>query len=400
MTNWKRNLIFCWFGMFVTMVGISQIAPVLPLYIKELGVTDINLVEKFSGLAFGATFIVSAIFSPIWGKLADKVGRKPMLLRASLGMAVVIFFIGFVTNVYELVGLRFLQGIISGYGTACTTLVATQTDKKHAGFALGTLSTAQIAGSLLGPLIGGYLEDTLGMRSVFLVTSFLLIISFVTTLIFVKEDFTITNKKVPNIKEVWDMLPNAGLVVTMFLTAFILQLAFYSIEPIITVYVSQLSRNMEHVALISGLAFSSSGIANILAAPKLGKISDQVGPQKVMLIALIVAGVVFIPQAFVKTPWQLMILRFILGLAAGGLLPAVNILVKKIVPENITGRIFGYSVSAQYLGTFFGSILGGQIAANFGIRYVFFVTSGLLFINVFIVYKKVYSENILKLSHA
>ena len=204
----------------------------------------------------------------------------------------------------------------------------------------------------------------------------------------------------PNIKEVWSMLPNTSLVVIMFLTAFILQLAFYSIEPIITVYVSQLSGNITNVALISGLAFSASGIANILAAPKLGKVSDEVGPQKVMFVALIIAGTVFIPQAFVKTPLELMILRFILGIAAAGLLPSVNILVKKIVPEEVTGRIFGYSVSAQYLGTFLGSILGGQIAADFGIRYVFFVTSGLLFINVFIIYKKVYSQNILKLSRA
>ncbi|OOM74612.1 multidrug efflux MFS transporter [Clostridium sp. BL-8] len=400
MYNWKRNLIFCWFGMFVTMVGISQIAPVLPLYIKGLGVTDTTLIEKFSGIAFGATFIVSAVFSPIWGKLADKVGRKPMLLRASLGMAIVIFCMGYVTHVYELIALRFLQGIISGYGTACTTLIATQTDKENAGFALGTLSTASIAGSLLGPLIGGYLDDTLGMRSVFIITSFLLIIAFVTTLLYVKEDFTASNKRVLNMKEVWSMLPNASLVLIMFLTAFILQLAFYSIEPIITVYVYQLSDSMSHLALISGLAFSASGIANILVAPKLGKISDEIGPQKVMFVALIVAGVVFIPQAFVKTPWELMGLRFILGLAAGGLLPSVNILVKKIVPQEITGRVFGLSISAQYLGTFLGSVLGGQIAADFGIRYVFFVTSSLLFINGFIVYKKVYGQNILKLSHA
>lgn len=400
LNDWKRNLTFCWFGMFVTMIGISQIAPVLPLYIKDLGVNDTALIERFSGIAFGATFIVSAIFSPIWGKLADKVGRKPMLLRASIGMAIVIFFIGFVTNVYELIALRFLQGIISGYGTACTTLVATQTDKEHAGFALGTLSTASIAGSLLGPLIGGYLEDTLGMRSVFTVTSFLLILSFITTLIFVKEEFKCPDKEIPNMKEIWGKLPNPELMITMFLTAFILQLAFYSIEPIITVYVSELSKNMVHVALISGLAFSASGMANILAAPKLGKLSDKIGPQKVMFVALIIAGIVFIPQAFVKNPWQLMGLRFVLGLAAAGLLPSINIMVKKIVPQDITGRIFGISISAQYLGTFFGSTLGGQIAATFGIKYVFFITSGLLLINAIIIYKGVYNKDILKLSQA
>ena len=169
MEVWKRNLIVCWFGIFIASVGMSQIAPVLPLYIKHLGVTDTASISQLSGLAFGITYIISAIFSPIWGQAADKFGRKPMLLRASLGMAVVIFCMGFAQNVYELIGLRLLMGTITGYGTACTTLIATQTDKEHAGEALGTLSTASIAGSLLGPMIGGYIEESLGFQPVFFI---------------------------------------------------------------------------------------------------------------------------------------------------------------------------------------------------------------------------------------
>ena len=132
------------------------------------------LIEQFSGIAFGVTFIISAIFSPIWGQAADKFGRKPMLLRASLGMAIVIFCMGFAQNVYQLIGLRLLQGVITGYSTACTTLIATQTDKEHAGWALGTLSTASIAGSLLGPMIGGYIEENLGLQNVFFITGALI----------------------------------------------------------------------------------------------------------------------------------------------------------------------------------------------------------------------------------
>ncbi len=106
MPIWKRNLLVCWFGMFVTSVGMSQIAPVLPLYIKHLGVNNPGLIAQFSGFAFGVTYIISALFSPIWGQAADKSGRNPMLLRASLGMAIVVFSMGFAQNVYELGGLR------------------------------------------------------------------------------------------------------------------------------------------------------------------------------------------------------------------------------------------------------------------------------------------------------
>lgn len=392
MLIWKRNLIVCWFGMLVSSVGMSQIAPVLPLYIEHLGVSSTALIVQFSGIAFGITYIISAIFSPIWGHAADKFGRKPMLLRASLGMAVVIGSMGFAQHVYVLIGLRLLQGIITGYGTACTTLIAIQTDKEHAGWALGTLSTANISGSLLGPMIGGFIAENFGLQNVFFIIGALLLVSFITTALFVKESFTREDKKTLSAKTVWNNVPEKGLTITLFVTFFVLTVALYSVEPIITVYVTQLSRNTSHVAIIAGIAFSASGLANIIAAPRLGKLSDKIGAEKVMLVALIMAGFIFIPQAFVTNPWQLMGLRFLLGLATGGLIPSVNVLIKKNTPDSLAGRVFGFNMSAGYLGVFGGSILGGQVAALWGIRYVFFITSALLLTNALWIYFKVYKK--------
>lgn len=392
MKMWKRNLIVCWFGMFVTGIGMSQIAPVLPLYIKHLGVQDTASITQLSGIAFGITFIISAIFSPIWGHAADKFGRKPMLLRASLGMSIVIGCMGFAQNVYVLIGLRLLQGAITGYGTACTTLIATQTDREHAGFALGTLSTSNIAGSLIGPVIGGYIGEKFGLKNVFFITGSLMMVAFITTALFVKESFIREDKKTLSMREIWSTVPEKSLTITMFVTFFILTVALYTVEPIVTVYVTQLSSNTDHVALIAGMAFSASGLANIIAAPNLGKLSDKIGAHKVMLGALIAAGIIFIPQAFVKNPWQLVGLRFLLGLTMAGLIPSVNILIKKITPDSLTGRVFGFNMSAGYLGVFGGSVLGGQVAAYFGIRYVFFITSALLLINAVWVYFKVYKK--------
>jgi MFS family permease len=392
MPIWKRNLIVCWFGIFIASVGMSQIAPVLPLYIKHLGVDNAALIAQFTGLAFGITFIVSAIFSPIWGHAADKYGRKPMLLRASLGMAIIIGSMGFAPNVYVLIGLRVLLGAVAGYSTACTTLIATQADKEHAGWALGTLSTGNIAGALLGPMIGGYIGDNFGLQNIFFITGTLLLISFITTALFVRESFIRQDKKTLGVKEVWNSVPEKNLTITMFVTSFILSVALYSVEPIVTVYVAQLSKNTDHIAFLAGMVFSASGLANIIAAPRLGKLSDRIGPQKVMLVALVAAGLIFIPQAFVKTPWQLMGLRFLLGLTMGGLVPSVNSLLKRITPDSLTGRVFGFNMSAMYLGVFFGSVLGGQVAAYMGIRCVFPITSALLLLNAAWVYFKVYRK--------
>jgi len=376
--------------MFASGIGISQIAPVLPLYIGSMGITDPATIDRLSGFTFGITFIVSAIFSPIWGSAADRFGRKPMLLRASLGMSIVISLVGFAPNVFFLIVLRILQGTITGYGTACTTLIATQTDKEHAGVALGTLSTASVAGTLLGPVIGGFIEDTVGLRPVFFLTGSFMFIAFIITLIFVKENFVRDDKHVKSIREIWGELPEKSLTITLCVTFFVITLGLYSIEPIVTVYVQQLSVNMNHVALIAGLAFSASGAANIISAPVLGRLSDRSGPQRILLVALIAAGIFYIPQAFVQTPWQLMVFRFLLGLTLGGLAPSVNTLIKKITPTAYTGRIFGFTVSAQYLGIFGGSVMGGQISAAFGIPSVLFVTSSLMLINAVWVFFNVY----------
>ncbi|GHO90621.1 MFS transporter [Reticulibacter mediterranei] len=385
-------MLVCWFGMFVTSVGMSQIAPVLPLYIKHLGIDNSASIAQLSGLAFGVTYIISALFSPLWGLAADRVGRKPMLLRASLGMAVVICSMGLAQNVYELVGLRLLQGIITGYSTACTTLIATQTEKEHAGWALGTLSTASIAGGLLGPIIGGGIEESLGLQNVFFLTGALLLIVFLTTMFFVKESFTRQGKEMLQMRDIWQRIPDKSLTVVLSVTYFIITLALYSIEPVVTIYVTQLTTDMTHVALLAGMAFSASGLASIIAAPRLGKLSDKIGAQKVMLIALVVAGVIFLPQAFVQNPWQLMGLRFLLGLAVAGLNPSVNVLIKKITPSALTGRVFGFTISAGYLGVFGGSVLGGQVAAWWGIRYIFFITSALLLLNAVWVYATMFRK--------
>lgn len=395
MELWKRNLLVCWFGCFATATGLSQIAPVLPVYIEHLGIQNIEAIEQWSGIAFGITFIVMAIASPIWGQAADKYGRKPMLLRASLGMAVVITCMGFAQNVYQLVGLRLLQGAVSGFVSAAITLIATQVPKERAGWALGTLSTGAVGGMLIGPLIGGYVAEIWGFRSVFFSTGTLLIIAFMASLLFIKESFKAPTQPVLSIREVWKLIPNPTIMIAMFVTTFMLQLALLSIEPIITVYITHLQVT-SHVVLISGMVFAASGFGNMLAAPQLGKISDKIGAHKVMLAALVAAGLLFIPQALVTSPWQLMGLRFLLGLAAAGLLPSINTLIARNTPSSITGRAFGFNQSAQFLGSFTGSIMGGQIAAAFGIHYVFFVTGALLLVNALWVYKNVCKQVVLK----
>ena len=390
MNEWKQNLLVCWFGVFAVSSGMSQIVPILPLYVEQLGVHGMAEIAQWSGWAFGINFISLAVFSPIWGKAADKYGRKPMLLRASLWLSVIVTCMGFAQNVYQLVALRMLQGALAGFISAAITMVAVQTPLEHSGWALGTLSTASVGGTLLGPLLGGFLSDTLGMRSVFLFIGVLSLIAFFLTLLFVREKFTRSEEKSPSFLEVWRLLPDHRLIVAMFVTTFVMSAALMSVQPIITVYITQLVQGSAYIALISGAVFASSGLASILAASWLGSLSDRIGPPKVMFVALIASGLLFLPQAFVQTAWQLGVLRFMIGLATAGLLPAINSLIKRNTPDTLTGRTFGYNQSAQFLGAFGGSVFGGTLAALFGVQSVFLFTGVLLLANAAWVYRTVY----------
>ncbi|MFT8871958.1 MAG: MFS transporter [Sporolactobacillus sp.] len=391
MSTWKRNLLVCSIGTFFITISLSQIAPVLPLYIKALGVRQRADIAQLSGFSFGITFILSALFSPIWGHAADRVGQKPMLLRASLGMAAVVACMGLATNVDVFIGLRLVQGAITGYNAACIALIAAQTDKTRSGWALGILSAASSGGSLVGPLVGGIMTDCFGLRSVFFITSFLILITFLLTLTFIEEPRQSAPRQVHRFHlSLSHSLPERRLTAALLLTNLFLTIAIYAAEPIMTIYVGQLNVNHAHIALLSGLVFSVAGLAGMLAAPLLGKLSDRLGPHKILLAALTVSALLTIQQAFVTNLWQLIILRALCGFVGAGIAPAISMLIQKITPPNKMGGVFGLSLSAIYLGSFGGAAMGGQLAARFGIPSVFYCAGSLLIINACWMYIAVY----------
>lgn len=346
MEAWKLNLISVWLGCFFTGLAMSQILPFLPLYIEQLGVSGHQSLSIWSGLVFSATFLVSALVSPLWGSLADRKGRKLMLLRASLGMAIVIVLQGMVTDVYQLFALRALMGLTSGYIPNAMALVASQVPRDKSGWALGTLSTGPVSGVIVGPLLGGLMADHLGLRVVFFVTAGLLFVSFLITLFLIKERH-IEVKKANRLssKAVFQSLPYPALIVTLFISTLMIQLANSSISPILTLFIKDLSGDSGNIAFISGMIAAVPGIAALVSAPRLGRLGDRIGTARILMAALGLTTVLFAIMAWVQTPLQLGILRFLLGFADGALMPAVQTLLLKYSSDQVTGRIFGYKQS-------------------------------------------------------
>lgn len=375
---WKRNLVISLMGSFTTIVAMTLLLPFLPLYVEELGVSDHAAIVQWSGIAYGATFFAAACVAPLWGRLGDIYGRKLMLVRASLGMTIAISLMGLAGSIWQLVALRLFVGLAGGYASGSMVLVATQTPKDRSAWALGVLSSGIMAGNLVGPLIGGALPPIIGIRGTFLAAGGMIFLAFLATTFLIKEEKSAARKQAAKASGGWKSIPDKGPVVAMLATGLLLMLANMSIEPIITVYVAQLVPDQGQVTMVAGIVMSAAALGSILSASRLGKLADRIGHWLVIAGALAVAGLLLIPQAFVTASWQLIVLRFLMGVALGGLLPCIAAVIRHNVPDSAAGSILGLSISSQYVGQVAGPVLGGFVGGRIGMPAVFLGTCILL----------------------
>jgi MFS family permease len=255
-----------------------------------------------------------------------------------------------------------------------------QTPKERSGWALGTLSAGIMAGNLVGPLIGGALPPLIGISATFLLAGAVIFLAFLATTFLIKEDVSHKAQAKPSGAKQggWAQIPDKRPVVAMLTTGLLLMFATMSIEPIITVYVQQLVADQSRVTWIAGIVMSAAALGSILSASRLGKLADRIGHWTVVIGALAVAALLLIPQAFVTESWQLITLRFLMGLALGGLLPCITSVIRHNVPDGVGGNVLGLSISAQYVGQVAGPLLGGFVGGHFGMRAVFLMTALLM----------------------
>jgi len=355
------------------------IIPFLPLYIEELGIHQLRDVNLWSGWIFAAQSVTAVIFQPLWGAMADKYGRKAMLLRAGFGMAIMTILMGFVSAPWQLLVLRLINGVFSGFISMSISLQASVTPDDHAGKALGTLQTGQMAGSLIGPLIGGVLAEAFGFRSVFVLTGLILFTASIVVMIYVDKGVPVRTKEKINSRGTshWRMMTP---LIPIFVATTVTQIGMMSIQPILSIYTKLLYHGV-HLEFIAGLVVSITGVANLIGSPLLGRFGDRIGQRKILIFSLVMSGLTFIPQALTDNITVLLIGRFLLGLFVGGMLPSLNVLVKKLAPQELQARAFGFNSSAQFLGNLIGPLLGSTVSAVLNIRYVFYITMSILFTN-------------------
>lgn len=355
--------------------------PFMALYVEELGVAK-NQVEWYAGLAVAISAFASAVFAPIWGRLADRYGRKPMMIRASLMMTFTMGGLAFIPNVQWLLVLRLLNGIFAGYVPNSTALIASQVPRDKSGYALGTLGTGVTAGMLIGPLIGGVLAEMLGIRLVFLLVGLILLLCTFLTVHFVKEDFEPVNKaEVVPTRLILKQVKSRKIMLSLFVTSMIIQISAQSVAPILPLYIRHLGK-VHNLMFISGLIVSAMGVSSLLSSSTLGKLGDKIGNHRMLLLALAYSFVMYFFSALATTSIQLGVLRFAYGFGVGALMPSINSLLTRMTPREGISRIFSFNQMFMNIGQVIGPFIGSNVAILFGYRSVFFVTSAIVFINL------------------
>ncbi|WML48212.1 MFS transporter [Neobacillus sp. PS3-34] len=379
----KRNLFIMWFANFFVAGSMTMVMPFISLYIESFGNFPEKYVQHWSGLTFAVTFVSAFLFSPVWGKIGDRYGRKKILIFSGLGMGISIFLMGFVHSVWELFFLRFFMGFFSGFIPMSQAFISTQTPKQIAGRVLGTLQTGSITGSLLGPMLGGILADSLGYATTFKWTSISIFISAL--LVIATKEYRIDvdkkgTKSHYSSKEVFSHIIRNPILLTVLLISALVQIAHFSIQPILSLFVSDL-HGKTNVAFYSGIAFSAAGLGNLLMSRSWGKIADRYGYIKILVILLFLAGIVYLPGAAVTQLWQLVIIRFALGITIGGIIPVRIAYIRQEAPIAMQGEVLGYNTSLRFLGNVFGPMLGGFVSGYYGFSAVFVSTSTLLILS-------------------
>lgn len=372
--SWKENLRVAWFGSFLTGASISLVVPFMPIFVEQLGIEG-DQVAFYAGLAISVSAVSAALVSPIWGILADKYGRKPMMIRAGLAMTITMGGLAFVPNIYWLLFLRLLNGVFTGFVPNATALIASQVPKDKSGAALGTLSTGVVAGTLTGPFVGGFIAEIFGIRNVFLLVGSFLFLAAILTIFFIKEDFQpVAKEKAIPTKEVFSSFKYPRLLVNLFLTSFVIQFSAQSIGPILALYVRDLGQT-ENLLFVSGLIVSSMGFSSMMSAGILGKLGDKLGNHRLLVAAQIYSVIIYLLCAHATSPLQLGLYRFLFGLGTGALIPDVNALLSKMTPKSGISRIFAFNQVFFYLGGVIGPMAGSAVAGYLGYHAVFYATA-------------------------
>jgi len=377
--HWRVTLYTMWVAQLCAMIGFAFVMPFIPFYLRELGLRSDRELRIWSGMLSSGTGLTMSLVAPLWGHLADRYGRKLMVQRAMFGGAAVLSLMAYARNAGELLGLRILQGAITGTVSASVALVSSVTPMASMGFALGLMQTAVFAGNSVGPYLGGIFAEHYGYRTPFLVTGGLLVFGGLLVLLGAKEQFRRPTQEEHEAGTTLRQVLGSPGMLSLLLVYTMMNLSGSFVGPIFPLFVEQVTGAHDRAAASdTGLLLMVMGFTAALASVTAGRMSDRYGHKRVLVACTVFAGLICFPHVAARNLEQLLWLRALAGLGVGGLSPAMNAMIASAVPRHSLGKAYGLTTTASALGWGIGPALGGLAAAQFGLRVPFAIMGCLL----------------------
>ena len=369
--NWRRNLAALWLAEFTAILGFSFAFPFLPLFLhRELHIPNGPELSFWTGITGGATGFALALTSPIWGRLADRYGRKPMLVRAMIGGGISVGLMGLAQSALQLTVLRGVQGASSGTVAAATALVATETPAPHLAWALGILSSAISLGSAVGPAAGGLAANLIGLRAIFLGGGALLLVAAIPVLLVVRETPRRTLRTAqPHTMEVLRMARagTIGALAVLMVAQGLLQTSYGAAQQLVVLRLLELTGAKDAQSL-TGITFAAAGIATALASVTYWRLLRRSNYRTVLTIGALLLGLALFGSAAAATVPFVITTFVIASFFSGALIPAFGAMIGLESPSMVQATVFGVGSSAISLGFGLGPLLGGFVASAAGVQ--------------------------------
>ena len=377
--NWQRNLWTVWLSQFLSLAGFGMCGPFIPLFMKDsLGITDDAQRGAWVAVFTFAGLLSLCVANFMWGMLADRFGRKLMLLRASYGTALLYPLMVFSPNIYWLIGFRALSALFTGTVNPAQTLLVSTTPKERHGYVLGVLSTAVWSGNLTGYLLGGIVVELWGYTAAFMSCSMLYFTSGLLIHFLVRENFKAPEKS--NSKERKKlsgeiMVPGVMALLLMFM----LMGAGRRIDQPFVAMLVEMIHGESGAALYTGIISAGGAVGGVIAGFGFGTLSDRYPPEKMIVPVVSIAAFCAVWQGVSPNIWSLGIARFFYYFVAGGMQPMLLVMLSRLISPERKGTFFGWSASVNLAGGLGASAISGFIAYNLGVRAIF-IAGGILLI--------------------
>lgn len=363
-SSWQRTVTVMFLAQLLASLGFSTIFPFLPSFVEELGSVTGGSTVFWVAMVYSVQAVAMMIASPVWGAVADRYGRKPMVVRSLVGGAVMVVLMGFSRSAEELVLIRLVQGLVTGVVSAASSLVAASVPRERLGFAMGLMQTGQWAGISVGPIVGGFLEYLVGVRTSFFVTGALLAAGGALVIFGVQEEFTPPARKsrlVSGMFAQWRAVLRAPGVPLAYLLRFTAWLGRTMIMPYLPLFIATLTLRDEFTSIYTGVAIGAASFAGTISGVALGRLGDRVGHKRVLVASAVATAMFYAPMSLVTGVWQLVVLNVVVGFAVGGVLPAISAMLARFTDPAVAGSVYGLDNSVGAASRAVAPLLAGAV---------------------------------------